>query len=321
MQMKVFTCANGRALLDRIPEHMADHTVFTCNTLEDLLKIAPYSNYDMIVSEVGTGAVNTKKLIRKFRKYRDNGEVRIVLVADEDPSKVRNADKADVFLRPAHIPILPGIIKRYANAVRNREQRLFRRFRKHKAVKISSDSNGIDKVVDISLSGIGFESRFSFNIGSSMRVKVKAWDSRDYGTVEGVIVRKEMRESTIFYGLEFQKPLLPGQTAPEAPEPKEVLVKVPRLLPQDRDREFAFICDVQRHIENKASVTVDFQDTTIISSNVLGNILYNINHSRGRIRLVNLSLSVFHELKMALGDRLFNHYSEKPSEKNPVNPD
>jgi hypothetical protein len=320
-ELKVFTYSSAENISEKLHSECAElntERLFSCRSLEGLLEIAPYSNYDVIIVEVEDSVRNAKSFIKHLRRHGSGREVKIILLTRHKPQAVRNADKADAFVHPDHFKLLPVLMRHYDRSTGKSEKRLFRRFPRHKTVKVDPDSNGIDRVVDVSLSGIGFESHFSFSIGSRLRLNVKAWGSREFRPVEGTIVRREMRPDGIFYGLKFHEPLLPPQEAVKKGNLFEEIISVPVLNGEDKEREFAFICELQRLIEIKSSVIVDFQGARYVPSNILGNILHHLNHSSVRFTFRNLGLSLYHELKMVLGGDLGKYYSEKPSEDFPA---
>jgi len=213
-ELKVFTYSSAKNISEKLHSECAGlngERLFSCRSLEGLLDIAPYSNYDVIIVEVGDPIRNAKSLIKHLRRHGSGREVKIILLTSRQPQALRNADMADAFVHPDHLKLLPRLMRHFVRSPGKSEKRLFRRFSRHRTVKVDPDSNGIDRVEDASLSGIGFESHFSFSVGSPLRVNVKAWGGKESRPVEGTIVRKELRQNTFFYGLKFNRPLLPPQ--------------------------------------------------------------------------------------------------------------
>jgi len=91
------------------------------------------------------------------------------------------------------------------------DNRLFRRFAQHRMIRIHADSEVVDAVVDVSLSGVCFDSKQSLKLGEKLKVGLTAWNEDQPKAIEGTIVWRDIHSNGYRYGLRFDKPVLPDE--------------------------------------------------------------------------------------------------------------
>jgi len=153
--------------------------------------------------------IGGQEILSKIKKHKDAAKAKVIFYSERDINfSHARAGVECVFTRRIDFvkltQVLLGILQNRVSS----EKRLFKRFKKHPAVAVDPDTNAIDSVVDVSLSGIGFHSKYPFDLNHRLKVGIKAWDEKKYTFREGVIVRKDPEKTGVRYGLQFEKPVI-----------------------------------------------------------------------------------------------------------------
>ena len=190
---------------------LAGFQTLVCLNDAALLKaIVPFSNIDVLISCAFYGRYNARAFLEDIRKRKQTPKAKCILIVGEDRKTEKWMNNADALIRTEHMAIIHPLLERFYKEANPREHRVFRRYAKHKVLAVDPDSNAVDSVIDVSLSGMGFESRFSYEPGLSFRVHVRDWNSRVFRPADGTIVWKDKGKKGFRYGLKFKKVLLPA---------------------------------------------------------------------------------------------------------------
>jgi hypothetical protein len=182
-----------------------------CLNDEALLKaIVPFSNIDVLISSAFYASGNARTFLEDIRKRKQKPRAKCILIVGADHKTEKWMNIADALIRTEHMAIIPPLLERFYKEADPHEHRVFRRYSRHKALVVDPESNAVDSVIDVSLSGMGFESRFSYEPGLSFRVNVRAWNSRVFQPATGTIVWKDPGKKGYRYGLKFDKVLMPA---------------------------------------------------------------------------------------------------------------
>jgi CheY-like chemotaxis protein len=183
--------------------------IICCEDGEKFLKILPYSNIDVIISYIYLPKVGGKGLINKIKKAKEASSMKIIIVSGVPKGNTRWLTKADAFIEKKHFPLVYNLLAKYEEKQLVMENRFFKRFKVHRVMNIDPDTSGIDSIHDISLSGIGFESKFAFEPGEKFFVHAKSWAEKAYHSIVGNIVWRKNHENRYRYGLRFEKSFMP----------------------------------------------------------------------------------------------------------------
>jgi CheY-like chemotaxis protein len=211
--LKIFLVQNEAEALQLYRQKLGNNgypKVVCCVDGTQLLKILPYSNLDVVISDIELEDITGREILVRLRKEREGAKVKFIICSQDMEARERWMLQADAFIdKQKHLPLLFVFLNQYNKDKEGSENRLFKRYKAHKVLQIDPNTNALDAVVDVSLSGIGFESRFSFEPGSRMRVNVKGWGEKKYKPIEGIIVWRENDNLGFRYGLKFEKSYLP----------------------------------------------------------------------------------------------------------------
>jgi response regulator RpfG family c-di-GMP phosphodiesterase len=212
-KIKIYILDNDKRVRAAYHQQLSEQGYYNlvhCSHEEQLIRLIPYSNIDVVISDMNMPKFKARELVFKLKKSKENGKAKIIYTMGKDHDNIIRHIRADAFISKLdEFPRLYKILQKFENEQSVSESRVFKRFRYHSAIKIDPNSNAIDEVTDISLSGIGLESRFSFDLGSKLKVYVKSWGEKTFQGIYGKILWKDYGRLGYRYGLRFDNPVLP----------------------------------------------------------------------------------------------------------------
>ncbi|OGJ89267.1 MAG: hypothetical protein A2268_10290 [Candidatus Raymondbacteria bacterium RifOxyA12_full_50_37] len=207
-KLKIFIVEKNRDELNHLLASLEKEEfihLFVCRDWEQFFSMYPYSNTDVVIAGSLPAQASSK-----LRKLKSSGHFKIALSCHERETTNQHADMADISFVRNDLSGLLTFLGQTEAGLPETDERIFKRFKKHKALAIDPESDGVDFIQDVSLGGIGFESRFSFDSGAKLMVHAKLKGEEKYKPVKGTIVWKAFGERGLKYGLEFDKPIVPN---------------------------------------------------------------------------------------------------------------